>query len=68
MQIKDVEISLVELQEALSDYCDKHDMKGVKRVHVVSYKRTRICVELTDEGVVEASDFRHRAHQVEDGN
>jgi hypothetical protein len=60
MKINDVDISLAELQEALREFCAK---RGVDPdfVNIVSHDLTRIYVEMCATGMVEGTEFRHRA-------
>ena len=59
-----VEITLAELQQALRNYCrDNHNAEPAT-VTIVSYSKT-IEVEMWDQGLVTAEEFRHRAERVE---
>lgn len=60
MKIRHVEITLDELQQALRNYCrDNHNVEP-ETVVIVSHSKT-IEVELCDQGLVTAEEFRHRA-------
>jgi len=61
MILKDVDLTLLELQEALADYVKKKTGHEAEFVSVVSHGKTRIYVELRPTGLVEAFEFKHRS-------
>ena len=62
MKVRQVEISLAELQQALRNYCrDNHNCEP-ETVVIVSHAKT-IEVELCPQGVVNADAFYHRASE-----
>lgn len=60
MRTSIVEISLEELQEALRNYCNNYAVGRPDVVHVVSYDKVVIRVDLYPKGCVQATEFRHR--------
>ncbi len=57
-----VEITLGELQQALRNYCrDNHNVEPAT-VTIISYSKS-IEVELWEQGLVTAEEFRHRAER-----
>lgn len=61
MKTYSVELSLVELQEAVQQYCltRGHD---ARQVLVVSYEKTVLVIDLEPNGLVSAEAFAHRAN------
>jgi hypothetical protein len=60
MKTHTIEISLVELQAALREYCLQHGYNP-SYVSIVSHAKT-IMVELAPNGLVTADEFTHRAN------
>lgn len=56
-----VEITLLELQEALTQYCAKHVTSQVECVHVTSHDKLLLSIELRPKGLVEGENFKHRS-------
>lgn len=56
-----VEITLLELQEALTQYCAKHVTSQVERVDVTSNGQILLRIELRPSGLVTSKTFTHRS-------
>jgi hypothetical protein len=61
MRALTVQMTLADLQEALLDYCFKKGCPQPDAVYVASHSKG-ITVELRPGGIVDADEFRHRAH------
>ena len=63
MKIKEVEITLVDLQNALRDYCEKHLNAEPDVVTIVSHN-AKISAQLADGGLIHSEAFMHRAQDL----